>query len=62
MKVKELIKNLSKLDQEKDIWIVYDAYYPMEPWVDSFIREEDIDTYKEYDKDVNIGDYVINVW
>lgn len=62
MKVKELIENLSKLDQEKGIWIVYDAYYPMEPGVDGFVREEDIDTYKEYDKDINVGDYVINVW
>lgn len=62
MKVKELIKNLLKLDQEKGIWIIYDEYYPMEPDVDSNVLEEDIDRYKEYNENIEIGDYYIQVW
>lgn len=62
MKVKELIENLLKLDQEKGIWIIYDAYYPMEPNVDSHVLEEDIDRYKEYNENIEIGDYCIQVW
>ena len=62
MKVKELIEELSKLDPERNIWIIYDGYYPMEPDVDSYVLEEDVDRYKEYDKDVEIGDYCMQVW
>lgn len=62
MKVKELIENLLKLDQEKGIWIIYDTYYPMEPNINSNVLEEDVDGYKGYNKDVEIGDYCIEAW
>lgn len=62
MKVKELIKELNKLDPERNIWIIYDAYYPIEPDVDSYVLEEDVDRYKEYNKDVEISDYCMQVW
>lgn len=62
MKVKELIKELNKLDPERNIWIIYDGYYPMEPDIDSYVSEEDIDRYKEYDKDVEVSDYCMQVW
>ena len=62
MKVKELIKDLSRLDPERNIWIIYDGYYPMEPDIDSYVLEEDINRYKEYNKDVEIDDYCIQVW
>lgn len=62
MKVKELINDLSKLDSERNIWIIYDGYYPMEPNFDSYVLEEDVDKYKEYNKDVKVSDYCIQVW
>lgn len=62
MKVKELIDELNKLDPEKGIWIIYDGYYPMEPDVDSYVLEEDIDRYKEYNEDIKVSDYCMQVW
>lgn len=62
MKVKELIKELNKLDLERNIWIIYDGYYPMEPDVDSCVLEEDIDRYKEYNENIEIADYCMQVW
>lgn len=62
MKVKELIKELNKLDPERNIWIIYDGYYPMEPDIDSYVSEEDVDRYKEHNKDVEISDYCMQVW
>lgn len=31
MKVKELIELLQNLDQEKNIWVLYDTFEPQEP-------------------------------
>jgi hypothetical protein len=62
MKVKELIKELNKLDPERNIWIIYDGFYPMEPDIDSYVSEEDVDRYKEYDENIEIDDYCMQVW
>ena len=57
MKVKDLIAELSKLDQEKRIWCIYDGFALI-----SLIPEEEAD---EYDvrafknKGMELGDYVI---
>ena len=62
MKVKELIEQLQKLDQEKGIWIIYDCYLPVKPKVDDVVRtEEDAEYYRSQnnDCDVKVGDYVI---
>ena len=56
MKVKELIQELLKLDQEKDIWIVYDFCYAFTPYV---TKIEDDDLILSYDKDTKPGDYQI---
>lgn len=62
MKVKELIEELNKLDPERNIWIIYDGYCPMEPDVDSYVSEEDVDRYKEYNENIEIDDYCMQVW
>ena len=62
MKVKKLIEELNKLDLERNIWIICDGYYPMEPNIDSYVSEEDIDRYKEYNENVEIDDYCMQVW
>ena len=62
MKVKELIKELNKLDPERNIWIIYDGFYPMEPDINSYVSEEDVDRYKEYDENIEIDDYCMQVW
>lgn len=62
MKVKELIEQLQKLDQEKGIWIIYDSFQPIKPEVDDeLINEEDADYYHLYEDDVKAGDYKITV-
>lgn len=59
MKVKELIEKLSRLDQERDIWIGYD--YPhdvQEPDFRAF-EESDISDYFGYNDDrIRVGDYI----
>ena len=62
MKVKELIEQLKKLDQEKGIWIIYDSFQPLKPEVDDVVRtEEDAEYFRRYENDVSVGDYVITV-
>ena len=34
MKVKEFIDELQKLDQEKEIWLIYDTFFCWEPLVE----------------------------
>ena len=34
----------------------------MEPDIDSYVSEEDVDRYKEYNKDVEVSDYCMQVW
>lgn len=59
MKVKELIENLQKLDQERNIWVRYDGVYFYEPTID----KDNVDEWeaKEYGKEQGIkeGDYTI---
>ena len=63
MKVKELIEQLQKLDQEKGIWIIYDCYLPVKPEVDEeVINEEDAEHHRRYEEDVKAGDYKITVF
>ena len=63
MKVKELIEQLQKLDQEKGIWIIYDTFQPIKPEVDEkVINEEDAEYYRRYKEDVKAGDYTISCW
>jgi hypothetical protein len=65
MKVKELIEQLQKLDQEKSIWIIYDCYLALKPEVrDGVLSEEDAEYYRNNgwrggDYDVKAGDYAI---
>ena len=56
MKVKEVIAELSKLDQEKEIWVIYDTFLAIEPIPDDIQKGQ-----KEYDEEVvlNDGDYII---
>jgi hypothetical protein len=58
MKVKELIEQLLKLDQEKNIWVRYDGVYFYRPE----IEEETISEWEEMeykDQGVKEGDYCI---
>ena len=62
MKVKELIEQLQKLDQEKGVWIIYDGHQPIKPEVDNIIKTEaEARYYNHYrdDEDVKVDDYVI---
>ena len=61
MKVKELIEQLQKLDQERGIWIIYDCHQPIKPEVDGVVEtEEDAEYYSRYtDEGVKVNDYVI---
>lgn len=58
MKVKDYIKELEKLDQDKNIWIFYD--YPADafaPSVDDQASKEDARVFRE--EGVEEGDYII---
>lgn len=58
MKVKDLIAELSKLDQEKGIWGLYDHFYLFE-----LIPDVKADGYLEAefeDRGVEVGDYIVN--
>ena len=52
MKVKEFIEQLQKLDQEKNIWIIYDTFAVWEP---------EVETIEEGDQGhgAEVGDYVM---
>lgn len=59
MKVKELIEELKKLDQEKGIWIEYDGFAIFDAVPDAIADEEFM---KYYNGDrVKEGDYIITV-
>lgn len=51
MKVRELIEELKKLDQEKDIWVFYDGY--------EYIPPTPIEVLDEDSKIAKKGDYYI---
>lgn len=57
MKVKELVEELQKLDQERNVWLYYDCYAFQEPDID-MVNEEQAFGHEQ----VNIGDYKINAW
>lgn len=59
MKVKELIEELKKLDQEKGIWILYDYFAILEPIPDVKADEEYVKMYGKHG--MELGDYIINV-
>lgn len=56
MKVKEVIAELSKLDQEKELWVIYDMFLAIKPIPDQ--RQEGQEEYQE-DVVLNDGDYII---
>lgn len=59
MKVKELIEQLQKLDQERNIWVRYDGIYFYEPVVD---EEDNVTEWEEneyLEHDIQKGDYTI---
>jgi len=53
MKVRDLVEQLQKLDQEKNIWVLYDLCFAQEP---CFIECEE-DTHE-----IKKGDYVHEAW
>lgn len=55
MKVRDLIRELDKLDGNKDIWILYDYYLGIEPRVRE--ASEDDET-----TDIKRGDYVMEAY
>lgn len=58
MKVKELIEQLSKLDQERDIWIGYDYPYDVqEPYFVEFERRH-LGKYHPNEDRLKFGDYI----
>ena len=58
MKVKELIEQLQKLDQERSIWVCYDGIYFYAPTIDKDnIGEREAEAYKE--QGIKEGDYTI---
>jgi len=58
MKVKELIAELQKLDQEKGIWVAYDYPFAVfEPIPDGQANKEVADNYST--EGVEVGDYII---
>lgn len=60
MKVKEFIEQLQKLDQEKQIWIIYDCFKAYKPEVDDKIKNKsDASYFSRYGEDVRVGDYII---
>lgn len=60
MKVKELIAELQKLDQEKGIWVCYDLYYFYPPTPKNTADKFDEETQQE--AGVKEGDYIIPVY
>lgn len=63
MKVKELINQLCQLDQEKDIWVLYDRYTAFAPKVEMYGPELRLDTMSDDIKSkVQEGDYVIDAY
>lgn len=72
MKVKEVILELQKLDQERNIWISYDGVNDNECGFtngifdlipDDIVKQPLVDDCKKYQKykDVKVGDYLIKV-
>lgn len=63
MKVKELIEKLSKLDQERDIWIGYDYPYAVQEPAFEVFTDEEVERrnciYERYGiPRIKLGDYI----
>jgi hypothetical protein len=54
MKVKDLVEQLQKLDQEKNIWVLYDLCYSQEPCFTKYEEDEN--------DEIEAGDYVHEAW
>ncbi len=61
MTVKELIEQLEELDQQKNIWILYDGCYPIVP-DDVYTFDKDHADEFDDDDDVNEGDYYFKAY
>lgn len=57
MKVKELVAELQKLDQEKGIILLYDSFYVLNIFPLETATEEEAKMFKE--DGVEVGDYMI---
>lgn len=55
MKVKELIEELKKLDQDKGIWVLYDGFREFPP-LPNYLADDEYGNVGE----VQIGDYIID--
>ena len=63
MKVKEFINHLRQLDQEKDIWVLYDRYTAFAPEVEVYGLDLRLDMMSDDIKSkVQEGDYVIDAY
>lgn len=58
MKVKELIQYLEALDQEKNIWVVYDGFKVFNPTPDMIAGPDEVSYLG--DKGVELDDYIID--
>ena len=58
MKVKELIELLRTLDQEREIWVLYDMNYPQEPNFEEATEAVEGDN----ERTIKVGDYVHDSW
>lgn len=61
MKVKELIEELKKLDQDRGIWVVYDSGYAVfSPVPDGTVQDKyDVEAYQNKAPELESGDYII---
>jgi hypothetical protein len=57
MKVKDLIKLLEGLDQERNIWVRYDGVYFLTPSLGDGVSEFEAEEYK--DQYIKEGDYCL---
>ncbi len=63
MKVKEFINQLIQLDQEKEIWVLYDRYTAFQPAVEVYGKNMRLDMMSDDIKNkVHEGDYVIDAY
>ena len=58
MKVKELIKVLKQLDQEKNIWVLYDPPFACSEPDIQCLKDDDADWADMYEE-TEVGDYAI---
>lgn len=59
MTVKEYIESLKKLDQEKNIWMIYDSFGVFEPTPDHVADAYEAKRYAKHG--IKEGDYIIGV-